>query len=248
MRGDPTSGLSWCNAGSFKDMERDELEALGEAGGGMAIALGIRGRGVFRDGRPLIGVVEGIPPTLETRPPRPGFGVLKGDTMGRVGDVVKREVCAGDGIERAGVLIPASRELSCFAVMDTYLEAREPAVILLVKDELLELGVFVDFASVRSRAPAAGVVPGVARPVDLEGVIRPFEIEVNGVVRPFGIDIEVEGVMRPDIDGVARPPREEATEDGRRTAPTPTVGGESFVVAIKTPQLVGHEKYCFLAY
>jgi len=57
---------------SFKETEREEA---GEAGGGIAIALGILARGVMRDGRPLDGVVEGMPtPMLEPRPP--GFGVL----------------------------------------------------------------------------------------------------------------------------------------------------------------------------
>jgi hypothetical protein len=129
--------------------------------------------------------------------------------------------------------------------MDTYLDAREPAVILSVKDEALEFAGLVDLENVPSRARAAGVVPGVTRPVDM-GVFRPFEMEVEGVTLPLASDVEAEGVTRPEMDGVIRPPREEATEDGRRTAPGPTVGGESFVVATKTPQLAGHEKYCFL--
>jgi hypothetical protein len=67
----------------------------------------------------------------------------------------------------------------------------------------------------------AGVLLGVTRPK--EGVILPF-----------------------DPDGVTRPPREEATEEGRWIAPTPTVGADSLVVATKTPQLGGHVKYCLL--
>jgi hypothetical protein len=83
------------------------------------------------------------------------------------------------------------------------------------------------------------VRPVDMREVDAEGVIR--ELVLNDM------DVDVEGVIRPDIEGVVRPPRDEATEDGRWTAPGPTVGAESFVVATKIPQFGGHEKYCFLA-
>lgn len=204
----------------------------------MATALGIRARGVLIEGRP----------GAETRPPRLGFGVVKGELGGRVGDDVERDVSAGEGRVRAGLAgsrprkagEAESRELSCLAVMETYLDARDPAVSLSVSETGLTLGGGFGFARTRARARAAGVVPGVARPA-YDGVIRPpFE----GVVRP----VEADGVMRElvlndmEVDGVVRPPREDATEDGRWTAPGPTVGGESFVVATKTPQLGGHEK------
>lgn len=81
----------------------------------------------------------------------------------------------------------------------------------------------------------------------LEGVVRPVEVDAEGVIRELVLnDMEVEGVFLPDTEGVARPPRDDATDDGRGTAPGPTVGAESFVVAMKTPQLGGHEKYCLL--
>lgn len=56
-------------------------------------------------------------------------------------------------------------------------------------------------------------------------------------MRPLGMEAE---------EGVTRPPREEVTEDGRRAAPTPTVGADNFVVATKTPQFGGQVKYCLL--
>jgi hypothetical protein len=64
---------------SLEETERDP-EVAGEDGGGMATALGIRARGVFRDGRPLEGVGDGPPerkPDTEDR--GPGFGVMKED-------------------------------------------------------------------------------------------------------------------------------------------------------------------------
>lgn len=60
---------------------------------------------------------------------------------------------------------------------------------------------------------------------------------VLGVIRP-----RCEGVTRP-LDGVIRPPRDEATEDGRLL---PTVGADSFVVETKTPHFGGQVKYCLL--
>jgi hypothetical protein len=86
----------------------------------------------------------------------------------------------------------------------------------------------------------------------MEGVVRPVdvrEVDAEGVIRELvlnDMEVDVDGVIRPDMEGVVRPPREEATDEGRWTAPGPTVGGESFVVATKTPQFGGHEKYCFL--
>lgn len=64
------------------------------------------------------------------------------------------------------------------------------------------------------------MVPGVTRPDDTEGVIRPegvtrpFDIETEGVTRPLDMEVESEGVTRPGRDGVIRP-REDATDEGR---------------------------------
>lgn len=120
--------------------------------------------------------------------------------------------------------------------------ARLPAVILLIAAE--------DASSKRGGGGGlterfTPIVPlfadGVAK-LD-EGVTRPFVRE--GVTRP----LKMLGVMRPEKDGVIRPDidaRVDATEDGRENAPGPTVGGESFVTATKTPHLGGQTKYRFL--
>jgi hypothetical protein len=130
----------------------------------MAIALGIRARGVLMDGRPIA-----VDPA-ETRPPRLGFGVLKGEAGGRVGDEGgRRDISEGEGRVRAGlagsrprrpgVEVEASRELSCLAVMETYLDARDPAVSLSVNEAagLAAAGL----ARARVRGRAEGVAPGV---------------------------------------------------------------------------------------
>lgn len=172
----------------------------------MAMALGILARGVLSDGRPLEGVVEGIPtPTLEGRPP--GLGVLYGEFSGLVGEPKPKEARVGDGIERLGLAEPVagSREFSCFAVMFRYFDAIEPLVIFCSRPLAFPrpgavgvLAADLDNSLIRDRA--AGVVLGVIRP-RYEGVTRPLD----GVMRPLG----------PPMDGVARPPRDEATEDGR---------------------------------
>jgi hypothetical protein len=77
--------------------------------------------------------------------------------------------------------------------------------------------------------------------LDNDGVMRPADIE--GVTRP----VETDGVILPDIEGVVRPLRDEATEDGRDIIPIRTAGGDSFPEATKTPQLGGQEKYCILS-
>jgi hypothetical protein len=56
----------------------------GEDGGGIAIELGIRGRGVLKDMRPLEG--EGESPSLGCTF-GPTLGVLKGDPMVLAGDM-----------------------------------------------------------------------------------------------------------------------------------------------------------------
>ena len=144
-----------------------------------------------------------------------------------------------------------ARELSCFAVIATYFEALEPAVNLFAEEFGSGLDL-VDWVSERS-ARGPGVTPGVPRPDESEGVILPLD---EGVMRPLDTEAEgirrepkseePEGVMRPDRAGVTRPPREDATEEGRDTAPIPTVGGESLEKATNTPQLTGQEKYSFL--
>ena len=58
---------------------------MGEAGGGIATALGIRGRGVLSEGPALVGVGSPILVRLD-----PGFGVPNGDWW-RVGE----DVCLG---------------------------------------------------------------------------------------------------------------------------------------------------------
>lgn len=101
--------------------------------------------------------------------------------------------------------------------METYLEAREPEVILFANvPVLLAVGVKFAFARARSRAVrAAGVSgpgsDGVVRP---PGVTLPLDDAAAGV-RVFLSDVE--GVTRPEKEGVVRPPppREEATEEGR---------------------------------
>ena len=163
--------LADLNGLSFSEKGR-EVEA-GEAGGGIVMALGILARGVINEGRPLDGVVEGMPtPILELRPP--GFGVLYGEGNKRVGDPKLREARVGDGIDRLGLGDPwdgaESRELSCLAVIFKYLDAREPSVILcskLLDFRLLDIvGVFtVELEEILVREDAGVcVVLGVTRP------------------------------------------------------------------------------------
>jgi hypothetical protein len=131
--------------------------------------------------------------------------------------------------------------VSCWAVIDKYLAALEPAVILSVREVVADLEVGV----LDARRFVAGVVTqpivtGVVRPV--EGVTLPLEKVADGVREA----VKNDGVIRPELAGVILPPRADATDEGRCMAPGPTVGDESFVVAINTPQLSGHKKYRFL--
>lgn len=235
---------------SFKETERKDI---GEVGGGIATALGIRARGVFRDpeDRILLGVGKLPQPA---RPFRPDFGVANGELM----EVVLRRSREGADNDlvglsiskerRDGLPIAVLRELSCFAVIDMYLEALDPGVNFSVVGTGTSGLTEVNLA--RGRRPrAAGVVPGVTRPVEREGVVRPV---FEGVTRPLDDDSDVrgptfdedaEGVIRPESAGVVHLPRDEATEEGRGTAPIPTVGAESLVTETKTPQCSGHEKY-----
>ena len=45
------------------------------------------------------------------------------------------------------------------------------------------------------------------------GVTLPNEVE--GVIRPALMESGAEGVTRPEIEGVTRPPRDDATDGGR---------------------------------
>ena len=77
------------------------------------------------------------------------------------------------------------------------------------------------------------------------GVTRPFD--KDGVLRPFALtDVEKEGVILPDNEGVTRPLRLEATEEGLEIDVEPTVGEESLEAAMNTPQFGAHVKYRFL--
>ena len=131
-------------------------------------------------------------------------------------------------------------ELSCCAVIDIYLAALEPAVILSVREVVVDLEVGVLNTRRTFVAVTQSFVAGVVRPV--EGVTLPLEKLADGVREVVTKD----GVTRPELAGVVLPPRVDATDEGRGMAPGPTVGDESFVVAMNTPQLSGHEKYCFL--
>lgn len=138
-----------------------------------------------------------------------------------------------------------SLELSCWAVIDIYLAALEPAVILSVREVVADLDIGVLNAR---RTVVAGVVPGVTQPF-VAGVVRPVEgatLPLERVADGVREVVKKDGVIRPELAGVILPPRLDATDEGRCVEPRPTVGNESFVVAMNTPQLSGHEKYCFL--
>lgn len=198
---------------------------VGAGGGGMAILLGILPRAV-----PI--------PVVGAR----GLGVANGE---RMGDDKERGTAPGGAILLSGVALMV---LSCLAVIPAYLDARVPGVGVLIAAGVAGSAFLV---SARRRAAfAAGVSvteDGVMRPL-LAGVTRPLD----GVIRPLlKLDRvlvvllnEVEGVIRPLCDASRRP----LTDGGLWTAPGPTVGAESLVVATKTPQLGGQEKYCFLGH
>lgn len=57
---------------------------------------------------------------------------------------------------------------------------------------------------------AEGVIAGVTRPLDDNGVIRPLDSDTDGMR-----EVERDGVLRPENDGVTRPFLEDATEGGR---------------------------------
>lgn len=157
-----------------------------------------------------------------------------------------------------GLLTPETRLLSCFAVMPTYFEARDPGVIM---DSILVVPLVVTALRLVIVAVLVRVVGkpplGVRRPDDAEGVIlplgspgvtRPFDSGSDGVLRPFAVDeVDSDGVTRPEIEGVARLLRDEATEEGLEIEPEPTVGGESLDATMNTPQFGAQAKYRFLS-
>lgn len=177
--------------------------------------------------------------------------------LGWVGEAIRRDDVGLLTAALLGLLAPTVRLFSCFAVIPTYLEARDPGVIIdSMPDALpgvaaLRLVIVVVLVRV-----AGGPPPGVRRPDETEGVIlplggpgvaRPFDNDSEGVLWPFALTVaDKEGVARPETDGVARPLRDEATEGGREIDPPPTVGEESFDAAMKTPQFGEQVKYRFL--
>ena len=242
--------------------------ALGSLARGVLLVEGRILDGVVEVGRPIpildcraapsaFGVVNGDP------------GVLRAP---RVGEASCRTGCIGEPnpVDLEGLAEPVPRlglggtPESCFAVIPTYFAAREPGVMF-VGTFVLRPGVtsvLVFAAEFRGRAEgvcrlgvfrpveAAGVTrplltDGVTLPLPIDGVTRPLDIE--GVFRPLPKEGRAEGVILPDAEkeGVIRPLRLEATDEGREKE-IPTVAAESFVDATKTPQLGGHEKYCLL--
>ena len=204
----------------------------------MATELGTRALGVLKD-RVLVGV-----PEFDTEP-RPALGV-KGELMERLGEV-RESVMEVMPKERVGLLIaafdglyvPDFRLLSCLAVIPTYREARDPGVM---PEELV---VFFPGVRVIVRVRVTGsAVPGVRRPLSpgvmrpLTGVTRPLDNE--GVFLPLDTE-DAELGIRP-VEGVSRPLRTDATDDGRDELPGPTVGAESLSAPMKTPQAGGHVK------
>jgi hypothetical protein len=101
--------------------------------------------------------------------------------------------------------------------MFIYFAARDPAEILSVSEA--PFGVFG--VGVLKVLLVVIPVPGVILPAVDEGVTRPLRKEAEGV-----LGMEKDGVVLPVNAGVVLPPREDATDDGRCTAPGPTVGGK----------------------
>lgn len=165
--------------GSFNETEAERCDELeGDGGGGIAVVLDSRARGVvivlLRVGVPAGGPI--LPGAVRAALGVNGdAGPLGGDVrceLERVGDA-RRLVEVGLLTEvLLGLLAPETRLFSCFAVMPTYREAREPGVImdstgagLLGVAEFL--AVLIGFGRVVTN-PA----PGVRLPA--EGVILPL--------------------------------------------------------------------------
>lgn len=153
-----------------------------------------------------------------------------------------------------GLLVPGLRVLSCFAVMPTYLDAREPGVMIgstaaVLGSGTVLLGVVAGFERVLADPP-----PGVRLPIEADGVILPDcdagvirPLEIEDTLLPFVlIEDENEGVALPDNEGVTRPLRLEATDEGLEIDTAQDVEGESLEVAMNTPQFGGQVKYRFL--
>ena len=212
--------------------------ALGSLARGVLLVEGRDLEGVVDVGRPIpipdgraapsaFGVVNGDP------------GVLRAP---RVGEASCRAACIGEPspVDLEGLAEPVPRlglcgaPESCFAVMPTYFAARDPGVILVgtfvLRPGVISVRVFT--ADVRGRAEgvcrlgvfrpveAAGVtrpllMDGVTLPLPIDGVIRP--LDTDGVFRPLPKEGRAEGVILPDDekDGVIRPLRLDATDDGR---------------------------------
>lgn len=152
-----------------------------------------------------------------------------------------------------GLLVPGVRVLSCFAVMPTYLDAREPGVMIgstaaVLGSGTVLLGVVAGFERVLADPP-----PGVRLPIEADGVILPDcdagvirPLEIEDTLLPFVlIEDENEGVALPDNEGVTRPLRLEATDEGLEIDTAQDVEGESLEVAMNTPQFGGQVKYRF---
>ena len=243
--------------GSLRETEAERW-LDGEEGGGMDALLDRRARGVVivlvRVGVPVGGPM--VPAVL-----RPALGV-NGDEGARGGDVrdagtVGEAILLADVglliIGLVGLFVPVVRLLSCFAVIPTYLDAREPGVMIgsttaVLGSGTVLLGVVVGLGRVLADPP------GVRLPIEVDGVILP-DCDA-GVIRPLGsedvflpfalIDDENEGVTLPDNEGVTRPLRLEAAEEGLEIDPAAGTEGESLEVAMNTPQFGGQVKYRFL--
>lgn len=177
----------------------------------------MRARGVFIDVRLRVDDKVGEPPEFDDRT-LPALGVENGDPEDRDGDDKVRDMVGLfsemlNGISGLGL----SRELSCWAVIVIYLDAREPAVILSERGATLGLDVGV-LKSLCWDNPGSAEL-GVILPVEFEGVIRP---PVDGVTLP--LENDAEGVLVPTNEGVAlpeltvedfSPPLEDVTDGGR---------------------------------
>lgn len=88
------------------------------------------------------------------------------------------------------------------------------------------------------RANGVATEAKLARPF-AAGVSRLVVLIVNELVESPNAEL---GVIRPLKEGVSRPLRVDATDEGRLAPPRPTVGADNLVVATKTPHFGGQEK------
>lgn len=171
-----------------------EPEDAGEAGGGMATALGILCFDVGKGARLFVGVVDGRPtPMPDPRPPMPGFGVFKeGDPRLKVIELVEGEESPMNrvGLPVAGVRLP------------------EGPVGLVGSRARLPLRFIPDKMSHRMAGRGSGYLPlkgvvtvlirGRAEGVTASGRTR--DVDEAGVTRPLEY-----GAYRVEFDGVMRP-------------------------------------------